>query len=87
MGSCDFGAELDMWSLGCVAAELFLLEPLFQIDHVSEDHCFISFLDEHVHFLGALPTDSLTHEWSRQLPWHAKWMEKCRAKRKSSKGP
>ena len=29
-GMTRFGADLDIWSLGCVAAELFIREPLFQ---------------------------------------------------------
>ena len=75
MGSCDFGPELDMWSLGCVAAELFLRQPLFQRDPYSEDLGCISphsFLDEHADFLGAPPTDSFTHEWLRKLPFAEK---------------
>ena len=30
LGNKRFGADLDLWSLGCVAADLFLREPLFQ---------------------------------------------------------
>ena len=30
LGSLRFGPDLDLWSLGCVAAELFLREPLLQ---------------------------------------------------------
>ena len=30
LGSERFGTDLDMWSVGCVAAELFLRKPLFQ---------------------------------------------------------
>ncbi len=29
LGSLDFGADMDLWSLGCVTAELHLREPLF----------------------------------------------------------
>lgn len=28
-GSIDYGVEIDLWSLGCIFAELFSLEPLF----------------------------------------------------------
>lgn len=28
-GSTDYGLEIDLWSLGCIFAELFTLEPLF----------------------------------------------------------
>ena len=54
MGSCDFGADLDMWSLGCVAAELFLRQPLFQAPFSEDLGCISphSFLAEHLAFLG-----------------------------------
>lgn len=28
-GSTDYGSEIDLWSLGCIFAELFSLEPIF----------------------------------------------------------
>ena len=88
MGSCDLGADLDMWSLGCVAAELFLRQPLFQA-HFSEDRGCISphsFLDEHCAFLGAPPNDSFTHAWLRSLPF-AERIGKLHEKRKNAKVP
>ena len=30
LGSRNYGADLDLWSMGCVAAELFLRRPLFE---------------------------------------------------------
>ncbi|KAG6658450.1 hypothetical protein I3843_04G151100 [Carya illinoinensis] len=30
-GSTDYGLEIDLWSLGCIFAELFTLEPLFPV--------------------------------------------------------
>ena len=54
MGSCDFGPDLDMWSLGCVAAEMFLRQPLFQA-HYSKDEGSVNshgFLAEQAFFSG-----------------------------------
>ena len=31
LGNQNFGTDLDMWSLGCLSAELSLREPLFKI--------------------------------------------------------
>ena len=54
LGSLRFGPELDLWSLGCVAAELFLREPLFHPKRAydnKERHVFVT----HLEILGTPP--------------------------------
>ncbi len=53
LGSLRFGPDLDLWSLGCVAAELFLREPLFQPRRIISKER--SLLDTHFEFLGTPP--------------------------------
>ena len=66
LGSRNFGADLDLWSMGCVAAELFLRRPLFEpsgpklVDR--------SILDAHFAVLGKPSTDSDSHNWIKSLP-------------------
>ncbi|XP_057969709.1 cyclin-dependent kinase F-1 [Malania oleifera] len=49
-GSTDYGPEIDLWSLGCIFAELFSLEPLFpgtsDIDQLSRIFNVLGNLDE-----------------------------------------
>ena len=42
LGHERFGPDLDMWSLGCVAAELFLREPLFQLEGEKQKNAALS---------------------------------------------
>ena len=65
VGSQRFGLDLDLWSLGCVAAELFLREPLFQQNGKElNERCF---LDAQFAFVGTHP--SSTNEWMTSLPF------------------
>ena len=80
LGSERFGPDLDMWSLGCVGAELFLREPLFQPKKGKQaEH---SILDAQFAFLGAprksLPHifDTSTHAWIKSLPFVEKFYGK-----------
>ncbi|PWA99380.1 CDK-activating kinase 1AT [Artemisia annua] len=51
-GSTNYGAEVDLWSLGCVIAELFTLQPLFpgtsDIDQISRIYEVLGNLNEEV---------------------------------------
>lgn len=51
-GSIDYGLEIDLWSLGCIFAELFTLEPLFpgtaDIDQLSRIFNVLGNLSEEV---------------------------------------
>ncbi len=72
LGSLRFGPDLDLWSLGCVAAELFLREPLFHSKRASankERHI----LETHLEILGTPPMDSSTYAWMKSLPLFAKF--------------
>ncbi len=71
LGSLRFGPDLDVWSLGCVAAELFLRVPLFQPiwNEVPER----SLLDAHFAFLGTPPSGTSTNAWMKSLPFFWKF--------------
>ncbi len=72
LGSLRFGPDLDLWSLGCVAAELFLREPLFHPKRASaskERHI----LETHLEILGTPPMDSSTYAWMNPMPFFAKF--------------
>ena len=59
LGSLRFGPDLDLWSLGCVAAELLLREPLFHPKRAydnKERHIFAT----HLEILGT-PPEGLQH--------------------------
>ncbi|XP_052198505.1 cyclin-dependent kinase F-1 [Diospyros lotus] len=51
-GSTKYGAEIDLWSLGCIFAELFSLEPLFpgtsDIDQLSRIFSVLGTLSEEI---------------------------------------
>ncbi|KAI3495853.1 hypothetical protein L1887_38199 [Cichorium endivia] len=51
-GSTNYGAEIDLWSLGCIIAELFTLEPIFpgtsDIDQLSRIFTVLGNLNEEV---------------------------------------
>ena len=66
LGSQRFGPDIDLWSLGCVAAELFLRQPLFQLkgNKIKE----LSLLDAHVAFPGTPSSESFI-EWMKSLPF------------------
>jgi hypothetical protein len=74
LGSQRFGPDLDLWSLGCVAAELFLREPLFQPKGKTLPER--SILDAHFAFLGTPPRDTSTHAWMKTLPFVEKFYGK-----------
>ena len=67
LGSLRFGPDLDLWSLGYVAAELFLREPLFQPNWKELPER--SLLDAHFAFLGTPPRDTSTNAWMKSLPF------------------
>ena len=70
LGSLRFGPDLNLWSLGCVAAELFLREPLFQPRRTTSKNRII--LDTHFEIMGTPPMDSSTYTWMKSLPFFAK---------------
>ena len=74
LGSLRFGPDLDMWSLGCVAAELFLREPLFRPRGGSRQLPELSILDAHFELLGAPPTSTLA--WMKSLSFSEKFYAK-----------
>ena len=59
LGNSGFGTELDMWSLGCVAAEMFLRSPLFcpNVDKI-DGTVSAAILKTQAEFLGT-PADGL----------------------------
>jgi hypothetical protein len=67
LGSLRFGTHMDMWSLGCVAAELFLREPLFKAGSWSNLRA-LRVLEEHFALLGT-PLDTMTNAWMKSLPF------------------
>ena len=75
LGSLRFGPDLDMWSLGCVAAELFLREPLFRPRGSKKRELpELSILDAHFELLGAPPTSTLA--WMKSLSFSEKFYGK-----------
>ena len=66
LGDLRIGPEMDMWSLGCVAAELFLREPLFKPSWSS--HPTLRVLEEHSAYLG-MPQDTITYAWMKAVPF------------------
>ena len=73
LGSTRFGADLDMWSLGCVAAELFLRGPLFQPRQGSIEQPELLTLDAQFKVLGTPAKDTSTFAWMQSLPCFAKF--------------
>ena len=71
LGSVRFGADLDVWSLGCVAAELFLRKPLFQVK--GENLHSRDILDAQFEFLGTPPSSTSTYSWMKSLPFFTKF--------------
>ena len=72
LGSLRFGPDLDLWSLGCVAAELSLREPLFHPKRAydnKERHIFAT----HLEILGTPPRGSSTYAWLTSLPLFEKF--------------
>ena len=70
LGSELWSLDMDMWSVGCVAAELFLRKPLFQPLRVSskqQDELMI--LDGQFAVLGTPAKDSCTFAWMKGLPF------------------
>ena len=67
LGSQRYGTDLDSWSLGCVAAELYLRAPLFK--QTGKKLLERSILDAHFALLGAPPTDTFTQRWMKLLPF------------------
>ena len=74
LGNLDYGADLDLWSMGCVAAELYLRRPLFEPK--GPKHEERSILDAHFAALGQPSTDSDSHNWIKSLPLFDKFYGK-----------
>ena len=72
LGSERFGTDLDMWSLGCVAAELFLRELLFQPRSQGKGQTELLILDEQFAVLGTPWKDSCTFAWMKSLAFFEK---------------
>ena len=66
LGSIDFGADLDLWSMGCVAAELFLRRPLFE--RAGPKSTGRTILDAHFAFLGTPSPGTESHNFLKTLP-------------------
>ena len=75
LGSQRFGPDLDMWSLGCVAAELFLREPLFQPPEAESarkgkrKQVELEILNAQFRILGVPAKDTTTFAWMQSLPF------------------
>ena len=69
LGNVLFGPDLDLWSLGCVAAELFLREPLFPLTGGVVSLPELGLVDLHFQFLGSPPRGTRTHAWMKSLPF------------------
>jgi hypothetical protein len=69
LGSQSFEPDLDMWSLGCVAAELFLQEPLFKPSSINLPTLAVQVLDEHFALLGTPLYGTITNAWMKSLPF------------------
>ena len=69
LGNTSFGADLDMWSFGCVAAELFRRRMLFHTEETiklgGKHHP--AFLRAHLAFLGTPPEEA--ERWLTHLPY------------------
>ena len=67
LGSLRFGTDLDLWSLGCVAAELFLREPLSA--PVGKELPGRNLLNAHFKLLGTPLRATCTNAWMKSLPF------------------
>ena len=67
LGNPSFGPDLDMWSLGCVAAELFRRDVLFKVTPDSRSPSEPAFLEAHFAFLGFPERKQM--EWLKSLPF------------------
>ena len=64
-GMARFGADLDIGSLGCVAAELFIREPLFQPK--KGDNTELAVLDAQFKVFGTPEKDTSLFAWMKSL--------------------
>ena len=71
LGNLDFGADLDLWSMGCVAAELFLRRPLFE--RAGPKCAERSILDAHFAVLGMPSPGTESHNFLKALPFFGKF--------------
>ena len=72
LGDPNFGVELDMWSPGCVGAEMYLRTPLFHRTKSSMYKPESEILDQQFALLGALPPSDKS-EWMKSLPYYPKF--------------
>ena len=73
VGSLRVGPDLGLWSRGCVAAELFLREPLFQPWKRGSQTMERCIFGTHLEILGTPPEDSSTYAWLASLPFFEKF--------------
>ena len=72
LGNLDFGADLDLWSMGCVAAELFLRRPLFE--RAGPKCAERSILDAHFAVLGMPSPGTESHNFLKHYLSSASFM-------------
>ena len=63
LGSQGFGPDLDMWSVGCLAAELHQRSPLFEVRVNCKKGCERLVFELQLDLLGAPSADGDTHKW------------------------
>ena len=73
LGSCRVGPSLDMWSMGCAAAELFLRRPLFRCEPLPGRSAEKAILDMQFLVLGTPATGTPARSWLTSLPFTAKF--------------
>ena len=76
LGSQRFGTDLDMWSLGCVGAELFLRKPLFRPQAASatgDAEEAVAMLKAQFKVLGTPAKDGDTFAWMKSLPFFSRF--------------
>lgn len=74
MFGCNFGLPVDMWSLGCVLAELYLKTPIFvgndKLQIVRKMASILGFVPRHLFYKGMYydGLQSFTYDIEEQLP-------------------
>ena len=70
LGNAEYGPEVDMWSLGCVAFEVISKRQLFNLEMSSQGELkqAASILQQQLRFLGTPPEGSSEHAWFSSLP-------------------
>jgi len=68
LGNLDYGPDLDMWGVGCIAAELALGKRPFDKDGSSPGDQPDRILAQQFRLLGTPPKGSSQHTWFSSLP-------------------